>query len=67
MTTKLLIISANAVVSLTLAGVGLTGMILRDPWLGRGYEWSTLLWIVGLVTFFLIPLEVCLIKPRKRG
>lgn len=63
---KLLIISTNAVVSVTLAGIGLTGMVLRDPLLGGGYEWSTLLWIVGLVTFFFIPLEVCVIKPRKR-
>ena len=41
-------------------------MVLRDVWLGTGYEWSTLLWIVGLVGFFLIPLEICLMKSRKR-
>lgn len=65
MTRKLLIILTNVLVSVTLAGLGLAGMILRDPLLGTGYEWSTLLWIVGLVTLFFIPLEVCLIKSRK--
>ncbi len=62
----LLIILANAVVSVTLASIGLAGMIMRDPLLGGGYEWSTLLWIIGLVTLFFIPLEVCVIKPQKR-
>ncbi len=66
MTGKLLIILTNAVLSTALAGTGLAGMILRDPLLGGGYEWSTLLWIIGLVTLFFIPLEVCLIKSRKR-
>lgn len=66
MTKKLIIISANAVVSLALASTGLAGMILRDPLLGGGYEWSTLRWIVGVVTLFLIPLEICVIKPQKR-
>ncbi len=65
--TKKIVISVNAVVSFTLTGLGFAGMVLRDPLLGVGYEWSTLLWIIGLVTFFLIPLEVCLIKPRRRG
>ncbi len=65
--TKKILISANAVISVGLAGVGLAGMILRDPLLGGGYEWSTLLWIIGLVTLFFIPLEVCVIKPQKRG
>lgn len=64
---KILIITTNAVVSFSMAALGLTGMILRDPLLGGGYEFSTLLWITGLLTFFLIPLEVCVIKPRKRG
>ncbi|MDP2729472.1 MAG: hypothetical protein Q8O55_03190 [Dehalococcoidales bacterium] len=67
MTKKLLIISANAVVSLTMAATGLTRMILRDPLLGGGYEFSTLLWITGLITLFLIPLEICIIKPFKRS
>ncbi len=67
MTKKLLIILTNAVVSLALAGIGLAGMVLRDPLLGGGYEWSTLVWITGLVTLFFIPLEVCLIKPQGRG
>ncbi len=66
MTTKLLIILTNALVSVALAGIGLAGMILSDPLSGSGYEWSTLLWIVGLVTLFFIPLEVCLIRSRKR-
>ena len=63
--TKKLIILANVVVSLAMAGTGLAGMALRDPLLGGGYEWSTLLWITGLVTLFFIPLEVCVIKPKK--
>lgn len=63
---RLLIIMTNAVVSVTLASIGLAGMIMRDPLLGGGYEWSTLLWIIGLVTLFFIPLEVCVIKPQKR-
>ena len=63
---KRLVIAGTAVVSLGLTGTGLAGMVLRDVWLGTGYEWSTLLWIVGLVGFFLIPLEICLMKSRKR-
>ncbi len=66
MTGKFFIILTNALVSVALAGIGLAGMILSDPLSGSGYEWSTLLWIIGLVTLFLIPLEVCLIKSRKR-
>lgn len=64
---KYLIILANAIVSLSLAGTGLTGMILRDPLLGGGYEYSTLMWISGVVSFFLIPLEICIIKPREKS
>lgn len=64
---KFIIIAINAVVSLSLAGTGLYGMAMRDPLLGGGYEWSTLMWITGLVTLFLIPLEICVIKPPKRG
>ena len=67
MAKKLFIIMTNVVISLSLVGLGFTGMALRDPLLGGGYEWATLLWIIGLVTFFLIPLEVCVIKPKKRG
>lgn len=63
--TRIIVIVANAVISSAMAGIGLAGMILRDPLLGGGYEWSTLLWITGLVTFFFIPLEVCLIRTRK--
>ncbi len=66
MTTKLLIVLTNAIVSVTLTGLGLAGMVLRDPLLGGGYEWATLLWIVGLVTLFFVPLEICVIKSRKR-
>lgn len=64
---RIVIIVANAVISSALAGTGLAGMVLRDPLLGGGYEWSTLLWITGLVTFFFIPLEVCVIRTRKSG
>jgi len=63
---KSLIIVANAVVGLSLAGTGLTGMILRDPLLGGGYEFSTIMWISGIVSLFLIPLEICIIKSPKR-
>lgn len=63
---KSLIIVANAVVGLSLAGTGLTGMILRDPLLGGGYEFSTIMWIGGIVSLFLIPLEICIIKSPKR-
>ncbi len=65
MTKKHLIIVANAVISLSLIGVGFTGMALRDPLLGGGYEYSTLLWITGLMTLFLIPAEICIIKSEK--
>ena len=64
---KVLIIVINAVVSVTLASFGLAGMILRDPLLGSGYEWSTLMWIIGLVTLFFIPLEICVIKSPEKG
>ena len=64
---KYIIIAINAVVSVSLAGVGLYGMVMRDPLAGGGYEWSTLLWITGLVTLFFIPLEVCVIKPRRKA
>ena len=64
---KKIVVSANAVVSLAMTGTGLAGMVLRDPLLGSGYEWSSVLWIAGMVTFFLIPLEVCVMKSRKRA
>ena len=63
---KYFIIAANFVFSVGLAGRGLFGMIQRDPLFSRGNEWSTLMWIFGLVTLFLIPLEICVIKPRRR-
>jgi hypothetical protein len=63
---KAVVIVTNLIVSAALAATGLTRMILRDPLLSRGYEWSTLMWIAGLVSLFLIPLEICLIRsPRK--
>ncbi len=64
---KRIIISVNALVSLAMTGTGLAGMILRDPLLGGGYEFATSLWIIGLMTFFFIPLEICLIKSQRRG
>ena len=64
---KHLIILANVIVSLSLAGIGMTRMIMRDPLLGSGYEFSTLMWISGVVSFFLIPLEICIIKPRGKS
>ncbi|OGO35613.1 MAG: hypothetical protein A2147_04690 [Chloroflexi bacterium RBG_16_57_8] len=64
---KTAVILTNVVVSVSLAATGLTRMILRDPLLGRGYEWSTLMWILGLVSLFLIPLEICLIRSPKSG
>ena len=64
---KHLIILVNVLVSLSLAGTGLTRMILRNPLLGSGYEFSTLMWIGGVVSFFLIPLEICIIKPRGKS
>ena len=63
---KFIIIAANFVFSVSLASMGLVGMIRRDILYGVGNEWSTLMWIFGLVTLFLIPLEVCVIKASKR-
>jgi hypothetical protein len=64
---KRALIVDNLIISLTLAATGLTRMILRDPRLARGYEWSTLIWISGVVSLFLIPLEICPIRPQKTG
>jgi len=63
---KFIIIVANFVFSVSLASMGLLGMIRRDLLYGVGNEWSTLMWISGLVTLFLIPLEVCVIKLKRR-
>ena len=63
---KKAVIVLNLIASLSLASTGLTRMILRDPLLGHGYEWSTAMWILGLVSLFFIPLEICLIRPQKR-
>ena len=63
---KYLIMATNFVFSVSLAGRGLWGMIQRDPLYSVGNEWSTLMWIFGLVTLFLIPLEICVIKSPKK-
>ncbi len=63
---KLIIIVANVVFSMSLAITGFLGMARRDLLYAVGNEWSTLMWIFGLVTFFLIPLEVCVIKSPNR-
>ena len=63
---KFIIIAANFVFSVSLASMGFLGMVRRDLLYGVGNEWSTLMWISGLVTLFLIPLEVCVIKSPKR-
>ncbi len=62
---KLFIIAANLVFSVSLASIGFLGMARRDLLYGVGNEWSTLMWIFGLVTLFLIPLEICVIKPKR--
>jgi len=62
---KFIIIAANFVFSVSLAATGFLGMARRDLLYGMGNEWSTLMWIAGLVTLFLIPLEICVIKPKK--
>lgn len=64
---KLALIAANFVFSASLAGIGFSGMYRRDLLFSVGNEWSTFMWIFGLVTLFLIPLEVCVIKTSKRG
>ena len=63
---KFIIIAANFAFSVSLASMGFLGMVRRDLLYGVGNEWSTLMWISGLVTLFLIPLEVCVIKSPKR-
>ncbi len=62
---KTAVIVANAVVSVGLVSWGLTGMILTNPGLGIEYQWSALSWILGLITLWFIPLEICLIKTRR--
>lgn len=63
--TKVIIIVTNVLVSAALVTIGMRGMVLRDPLLGTGYEWSTALWILGLMSFFLIPLEICVLKSEE--
>lgn len=62
---KKIIILTNAVASLALAGTGLFRLLVRDPFSGVGYEWSAFMVIAGLCTLFLIPLEICVIKPQR--
>ena len=62
---KFITIAANFAFSVSLAGTGFLGMIQRDPLFAIGNEWSTLMWISGLVTLFLIPLEICVIKAQR--
>jgi len=57
------IIFANILVSTSLTLIGLRGMMLSNRGLGIEQEWAALLWVVGLVSFFLIPLEICVLKP----
>lgn len=61
------VILANAAISSALVVWGLRGMFLSNRGLGVEHEWSVLLWITGLVTFFFIPLEICVLKPGTRG
>lgn len=63
---KFIIIAANFVFSMSLASIGFLGMARRDLLYAVGNEWSTLMWISGLVTLFLIPLEICVIKSSER-
>ena len=63
---KKIVILTNVVVSLALATTGLVRLFLKDPVSGVGYEWSAFLMIFGLVTLFLIPLEICVMKPQRK-
>ncbi len=60
------VILINVVISLALFITGLVRLILRDPVSGVGYEWSAFLVIIGLCTLFLVPLEICVMKPQKK-
>lgn len=62
-----LVILANVVMSSTLVVWGLRGMFLTNRGLGVEHEWSVFIWITGFCTFFFIPLEICVLKPRTRG
>ena len=64
MKNKNIVILANLVVSLSLFITGFVRLILRDPVSGVGYEWSAAMVIFGLVTLFLIPLEICVMKTQ---
>lgn len=62
---KAAIIVANAVFSLSLVAAGAIGMLTANRGLGVEYPWSAFLWILGLISLFLIPLEICVIKRRR--
>lgn len=64
MKNKNIVILANLVVSLSLFITGFVRLMLRDPVSGVGYEWSAAMVIVGLMTLFLIPLEICVMKTQ---
>lgn len=64
---KFIVMAANFVFSVSLASNGFLGMARRDLFYAKGNEWSTLMWIFGLVTLFLIPLELCVIQSPKRN
>ncbi len=59
------VILINVIISLALFITGLIRLILKDPYTGVGYEWSAFMVIIGLVTLFLIPLEICVLKSQK--
>ncbi len=61
-----MVMAANFVFSVTLASNGFLGMARRDLFYAKGNEWSTAMWIFGLVTLFLIPLELCVIQSPKK-
>ena len=63
---KFFVIGVNFIISVSLATTGFLGMVQRDLLYAIGNEWSTLMWISGLVTLFLIPLEVCVIKSSQK-
>lgn len=59
------IIFGNALISAGLAFAGLLGMISTDRVAGVIREWSTLIWVLGLVSAWLIPLEILFIRPSR--
>ncbi|MBI4331941.1 MAG: hypothetical protein HY673_11730 [Chloroflexi bacterium] len=64
-TTRSVIIGANVLFSMSLVAAGAVGMLTANRGVGVEHPWSALLWILGLVSLFLIPLEICVIKRRS--